>query len=96
MRQKVIVCIRDVKIGEYQTLMVLHNQAEAKRLFLHAMSDPKSQLGKFPHDYTLHELGLFDPETGRITVHDLVVDFTPYTERDAVIAGNKLAEVTGG
>lgn len=96
MRQKILVAVRDVKIGEYQTLMVLHNQAEAKRLFLHAMSDPKSQLGKFPNDYTLHEVGLFDPETGRVTPHELLVDFTPYTEKDAVVAGHKLTEVSNG
>lgn len=96
MRQRILVAVRDVKVGEFGPLMVLHNQAEAKRVYLHAMSDSKSQLGKFPTDYTLHELGLFDPENGRITPHEIPVDFTPYSERDAIVAGAKLSEVAHG
>lgn len=93
MRQRILVGVRDVKVGEYGLLMVMHNQGEAKRLYLHACSDGKSQLGKFPADFTMHELGLFDPESGKITPHELPVDFTPYSERDAVVA---LQEVKHG
>lgn len=90
-RQRILVGVRDVKVGEYGILMVLATAMEAKRLFLVAVEDRNSQLGRFPNDFTMAELGLFDPETGRITPHELPVDVTPYSERDAVIAKRELA-----
>lgn len=86
MRQKILVGVRDVKVGEFGILMVLSSADEAKRLYMEAVSDPKSKLGKYPTDFTIHELGLFDPETGRITPHETFVDVTPYSDRDSVVA----------
>lgn len=86
MRQKILVGVRDVKVGEFGILMVLTSQDEAKRLYMEAVADSKSKLGKYPTDFTMHELGLFDPETGKITPHEVHVDVTPYSERDSVVA----------
>ena len=86
MRQRILVGVRDVKVGEYGVLMVLSTEAEAKRMYLSTLQDNRSFFAKHPHDFTLHVLGLFDPETGRITPSDVPQDVTPYSERDAVLS----------
>lgn len=92
MRQRILVAVRDVKVGEYSLLMVLHTQEEAQRLFLMAVQDANSQVGRFPTDYTMHELALFNPETGQITPHDVAVDCTPYSLRDGIVADRERAK----
>lgn len=86
MKQRILVALRDVKVREYGPLFVLTTQDEAKRLFISAAQDSKSQLGRFPRDYVMHELGLFDAETGRLTPHEVIADLTPYSELEAVLA----------
>lgn len=93
MRQRILVGIRDVKVGEFGILMVLTSGEEAKRLYLEAVSDPKSKLGKYPTDFTMQELGLFDPETGRIQPHENFVDLTPYSQRDGIVAARESVKV---
>lgn len=95
MRQRILVGVRDVKVGEFGILMVLSSADEAKRLYLEAVSDPKSKLGKYPTDFTMHELGLFDPETGKITPHDVFVDVTPYSERDGIVTRRSVGSEVG-
>lgn len=85
-RQKILCAVRDVKVREYGPVLVLTTEEEAKRLFLSVVSEPKSQLGKFPRDYVLHEIAFFDAETGKVTPHEVVIDLTPYSEIDAELA----------
>lgn len=85
MRQAIVVGLRDLKLSEYIQVFVLRAPGEAKRIFLEGIKNPNTPLGKYPADFTIHELGLFDGETGRITVHDVAVDLTPYSDAEKYV-----------
>lgn len=41
-------------------------KGEAIRAFADVVNDPKAPMNKHPEDYTLFEIGYYDPETGRL------------------------------
>lgn len=60
--------IFDKASGRFEgRVLVLPADLVARRLFVEACSDTRSELSKYPADYELHRLGELDEETGLIT-----------------------------
>lgn len=79
MRQRILLGLRDVKIGEYVTVLPLRSEAEAQRFFLDSLNNPQSQMAKYPRDYQIHILASFDPESGAVSPEAAPRDITPYS-----------------
>lgn len=65
-----IYSVFDSKAKAYNSPFYLRNSGEATRGFADVVNDGKSQISKYPEDYSLFELGEFDDETGLITQYD--------------------------
>lgn len=64
-----IYAVRDVKADAYGTLICCPTKGLALRAFADACADPRSPMAQYPSDYTLYELGTFDPASGSVTGH---------------------------
>ena len=56
--------IYDSKSQAWMTPMFFQATAQAMRSFGDAINDGKSEFAKHPEDYTLFEVGEFDPQNG--------------------------------
>ncbi len=63
--------VYDVKAESYGNPMFMTNEGLAVRGFSDAARDPKSALCQHPEDYSLYEIGTYDPNKGLLT------DLTP-------------------
>ena len=62
-----IYAIFDTASGLYLRPMFAQADGEALRAFSDAILDAESELGKHPEDYSIHRLGIYDDNTGKIT-----------------------------
>lgn len=84
--KRIITSIRDLKTQEYMGLGLTKNTAEAQRHFLALLQANNNPIASFPKDYAVHELAIFDTETGKITLADnYPSDVTPHSEVDALM-----------
>ncbi|AXH73354.1 MAG: nonstructural protein [Microviridae sp.] len=67
--QKRFYSLYDEKADVYSNPFTAQNGAVALRSLATAASDPSTEVSKYPHDFTLYELGVFDDSTGTITPH---------------------------
>lgn len=58
--------VRDVKVERFFPPFAQRNQLEAQRTFLDMCGDHRTPISKHPEDYTLYEIGSFNPETGEV------------------------------
>jgi len=59
-----LYAVRDVKADAFGAPMSIATEGLARRSFIEACSDPRSDLAKYPTDYQLYELGQYDPNSG--------------------------------
>lgn len=64
-----VFAVRDVKADAYGSLICVQTIGLATRAFRDACQAPQSQLGLYPEDYSLYELGTFDPVAGSLQGH---------------------------
>ncbi|WNK13523.1 MAG: nonstructural protein [Microvirus sp.] len=64
-----IFSVRDVKGEAYGALMCVATVGLAMRAFTDACNAPGSPLADYPADYSLYELGTFDPNSGTVAGH---------------------------
>lgn len=69
MTQKIFT-IYDSKVEAYMNPIFCRSKGEAIRSLTDAVNDEKTQINKYPEDFTLFEIGEFDPVNGTITVLD--------------------------
>lgn len=62
-----IFALRDVKSDSYGGLLCLPTAGIAMRGLMEILANPESPLSKYPDDYSLYELGEFDPSSGMVT-----------------------------
>lgn len=63
-----LICsIYDYKSKNYGLPLVFQNEHEAIRSFANAACDRKSNVSRFPNDYALFSLAMFDEKSGRFT-----------------------------
>lgn len=90
MSKKLVVSVRDVKVGEYRSLVQVGSRAEGEHQFMGLLIDPKSPCHRFPRDYQLHHLGNFNTITGVLEpAVDATLDITPYVLVDELVESNK-------
>lgn len=85
----IVVSVRDVKVGEYLSLVLAKNVDDAQRHFLGMVREPRSPLYSFPRDYQLHIFGTFNAESGTIYPESKNRDITPYNSVEAAILDNE-------
>ncbi|WNK12978.1 MAG: nonstructural protein [Microvirus sp.] len=75
-----IFAVRDVKAEAYGALICVMTKGLASRAFVDACSDSRSPMAQYPSDYSLYELGEFDPNSGAVSGHKLPVYIMSATE----------------
>lgn len=64
--------VRDIVSKCYKAPFTAVAQGEAIRSFITAVDNPQTQLHQFPDDFELHEIGIWDDETGVFETTDPV------------------------
>ena len=64
-----VFVIRDMKAGYAAALHMLRTREESKRGFAEAALDRQTNVGKYPKDFVLFEVGDFDQETMVLEVY---------------------------
>lgn len=62
-----LYAVRDVKADSFTALHPCANDAIARRSFMEAALDPRSELAKYPEDYQLYCVGAWEPNSGELT-----------------------------
>lgn len=65
-----IYAVKDIVANEFQPPFYLKNDALAIKEFGKACENPDTDWNKYPSDYSLYNLGVFDTETGHIISTD--------------------------
>lgn len=68
MKLKVFTCY-DCKVESYGNPFFMKTKGEAIRGFAEVSNDEKSQIAKYPEDFTLFELGEYDDSNGKFVLH---------------------------
>lgn len=66
-----VYAVRDVKAESYGNLITLPAVGLALRTFEDAVNSPGSVLGQNPDDFSLYEIGTYDPIAGIISGYDV-------------------------
>lgn len=61
-----VYSIKDAKAGYFHSPIFANNPAQAQRTFHSIVNDPQSPISKYPEDYSLWQLGVWDNVTGFI------------------------------
>ena len=71
-----IYSIHDLVAKTYTNPFYMHNDGEAKRMFLNWTKNPDLPMAANPDDYSLYHIGFYDTDTGNIeglTVPNLII-----------------------
>lgn len=63
---KQIFSVQDVKVSVFYPPVVLHNEAEARRMMSDVVRNPETQIAKHVEDFRLFRLGEFDDNSGAV------------------------------
>lgn len=71
-----VFSVFDSKLGVHKEGMQFNSRfvGDAKRAFQNAANNPKTEVCRFPDDFTLYEVATFDDETGRYTALEYPVN----------------------
>lgn len=88
--KQIVLAIRDAKIEEFLPPTNFRTKAEGMRRFADTVNQEGTDFNKWPEDFALFELGVFDTETGKTenapqpfqlcTGLDVVEQFVPSTQ----------------
>lgn len=74
--KKNLYAVHDLKANVYGLPFVAVNTQIATRSFARACNDPSCDVGMYPNDFNLQQLGSFDDESGEIEpIKPIVVAF---------------------
>lgn len=62
-----LFAVRDVKSDSFTAPFSVVTRGIALRAFSDACADERSDFAKYPEDYTLYEIGSYDPNSGMVT-----------------------------
>lgn len=63
-----IYCVYDSKVKSFGTPFFFKNNGEALRGFSEVANDQKTQIGKYPADFTLFEMGEYDEYIAKFNI----------------------------
>lgn len=66
--------VYDAKVSSYLQPFFLPATGHALRAFESTVNDPKSNLYRYPADYTLMEIGTFNESTGTVEMLDVKIN----------------------
>lgn len=66
-----LFAVRDVKADAFGAPQTISTRGLALRGFADACADSRSEFAKYPDDYSLYEVGTYDPNTGMVSAHRL-------------------------
>lgn len=66
----IMVAVYDSKARAYLAPLCVRQAAVAVRWFQQELTNPATDFARFPGDYTLMELGMFEDETGITIAHN--------------------------
>jgi len=61
-----VFSIYDSKVKAFMSPFFMQHQGQAIRAFQGLIADKNTNVGKYPADFTLMEIGTFDEESGRL------------------------------
>lgn len=64
-----VIAVYDVKAAAYSAPKFIPTIGLAVRAFTDVCADPSSPMAQYPADFSLRELGTFDPATGKLVSH---------------------------
>lgn len=64
-----MLSVRDVKADTFSPPFGASNLGSGLRSFQDVVQSPQSSINRHPEDYQLYELGQFDEQTGKFTIH---------------------------
>lgn len=67
-----VYAVKDTKSQLFNNPFVQKTDGTAIRTFSAACEDPKTELNKYPSDFSLYNLGEYDPESGKIIQKDII------------------------
>lgn len=73
MAQRIMCCVYDSKTESYSAPQSFITRGEALRGWGALANDKGTQIGKYPADYTLFEVGTFDDQKGTVNPNHALV-----------------------
>lgn len=70
----IIISVYDSKVKVFSQPMTVQNRGAALRSWEEASNDKNINIGKYPEDHTLFEIGTWNDETGVIKMHDAKIN----------------------
>lgn len=64
-----IFCVYDCKVESFGTPLFFKTKGDALRGFSEVANDLKTQIGKYPADFTLFEMGDYDENKGKFILY---------------------------
>lgn len=64
-----VFCVYDCKVESYGSPFFYKTKGDALRSFSEVANDTKTQIGKYPADFTLFELGDYFEENAKFSIH---------------------------
>lgn len=61
-----VYAVRDVKADSFGSPICCPTDGLATRAFADACADPRSPMAQYPEDYSLYQIGSFDPSAGKL------------------------------
>lgn len=78
---KHIICsVYDSQVKVYSQPMIMQNKGAAMRAWIEAANDKSQNIGKYPEDHTLFEIGSWDDDNGVIIMHEAKVSYGTASE----------------
>lgn len=65
-----VYSIFDTAAGTYMRPFFLQSDGQATRAFTDIATDADHEIGKHPEDYSLHRIGIFDDQKGKLIHED--------------------------
>lgn len=87
-----VFAVFDVKAAAFGSLVVCPTNGLALRMFAEVCANRESPMWKYPADYSLYELGTYDPATGKLVA---LPQPSVLCTASAVVAQLKAAAVVG-
>lgn len=91
-----IYSIYDSKVGAYFPPVFYKSRGEFLRAFSEAVADPKSNLCKYPSDFTAFELGTWDDDSGAFELHEAKISLGLALEFKAVLPDPRMLTPSDG
>lgn len=68
----IITVVHDSKAAAYRFPMLQESRGQAIRSWQEAANDDKTEIGKYPADFTMYQIGKINMETAEVEIHEKI------------------------